>query len=301
MMEFPSETIRRHPIPTSTGECSLDLVREDLSGVYPGMARFTLRLLYGDRVDVLFRTNTYEYSPNDPLDAESVARRGMDEWIQRITRDPADSTREEDVSDRPGTRRTADAVILQGSPRADGNCAILAEWSVEAIQSASRTARVYFVHDMDIKACIACYQCYNTGHCIYRDDMGDLIETITTADLLIVCSPVYTNTVPAGLKLLVDRFQSYHAARTLGLVERAPKGVLLAVAGRRGAENFRCLASVVHAFMRNAGIAPSGDVLTSGMDEIGDLRAIPGLEKRVHAAVLSALGPHTPVGTTSPP
>jgi multimeric flavodoxin WrbA len=292
MMDYPSETIRRHVLATSTGAYSLELIREDLSAVYPGMVRFTLRVLRGERVGAIFRTNTYEYSPTDPLDAEGVAQRRMDEWIQRITEDPTAFAAEENGTGLHGTKRTADAVILQGSPRADGNCAILAEWSADAVRGSGGTVRVYYVQDMEIKACIACYQCYNTGRCIYRDDMVDIIDSIANAKLLIVCSPVYTNTVPAGLKLLMDRFQAHHAAHTLGREVSNPKGILLAVAGRRGADNFRCLTSVVHAFMRNAGILPSGDVLTDGMDEVRDVRAVPGLEERVHAAIRSGLRPH---------
>jgi multimeric flavodoxin WrbA len=180
-------------------------------------------------------------------------------------------------------------VILQGSPRADGNCAILAEWSANAIRGLGRTVRVYYVHDMEIKACIACYQCYNTGRCIYRDDMEDLIDAVSTAECLIVCSPVYTNTVPAGLKLVIDRFQAHHAAQTLEPTGSSPKGILLAVAGRCGQANFRCLTSVVHAFMRNAGISPSGDILADGMDEARDVRTIPSLEDRIRTAVLSCI------------
>jgi len=290
-MDHPGETIQRCVLPTNAGEYSLELFREDLSAIYPGMVRFTLRVLGEDHVIAVFRTNTYEYSPTDPLDAEGAARRRMDEWMQRITADPARFAAEEGVSDWSGTKRMADVVILQGSPRADGNCAILAGWSADAVRRTGGTARVYYVQDLEIKACIACYQCYNTGRCIYRDDMGDLIDTISNAEVLIVCSPVYTNTVPAGLKLVMDRFQAHHAARTLGLTGSNPKGILLAVAGRRGADNFRCLTSVVHAFMRNAGIVPSGDILTDGMDEVRDIRAIPGLEGRVHAAILSGLLP----------
>jgi multimeric flavodoxin WrbA len=291
MMDYPCETIRRCVLSTTAGEYSIELVREDLSEVYPGMARFTLCLRCGEHVGGIFRTNTYEYSPTDPLDADGAARKRMDEWVQRITINPTEFAAESGVSDRPGTKKTVDAVILQGSPRADGNCAILAEWAAKAVRDIDRTARVYFVHDLEIKACIACYQCYNTGRCIYRDDMGDLIDTISSAEMLIVCSPVYTNTVPAGLKLVMDRFQAHHAAHTLGFAGSNPKGILLAVAGRRGFGNFRCLTSVVHAFMRNAGISPSEDILTDGMDEARDVRTIPGLEDRVRSAVLSCFQP----------
>ena len=121
--------------------------------------------------------------------------------------------------------------------------------------------------------------------------MTRLAPAIRAASLLVVCSPVYTNTVPAGLKAVIDRAQAIHAGEALRVQEAPARqaGVLLATAGRKGFENFRCVRSVARAFMANLGIRPCGEVLVDDLDTLRDLREIPGLESRVRSTMLAAL------------
>jgi multimeric flavodoxin WrbA len=138
---------------------------------------------------------------------------------------------------------------------------------------------------MEIHSCIGCYQCYNTGSCVFNDDMGDIIDAIRGASLLVICSPVYTNTVPGGLKLLIDRCQAYHAERVLSGGITGQRGLIFSVAGREGEENFTCITRVISAFLRNLGISPVGEILIDSADAIRDIRTIPGLEHRVRGIV----------------
>ena len=182
-------------------------------------------------------------------------------------------------------------LILQGSPRPDGSCALLASWAAEACGSVGRDVEVVFVHDLEVRPCIGCYQCYNAGDCTFDDDMARLGPAIRDAGLVVVCSPVYTNTVPAGLKAVMDRAQSVHADATLHPGNPAPQaGVLLATAGREGTENFACVQSVVRAFMANLGIRYHGEVLVDDLDARHDPRRRPGLQAQVRSTVLGALG-----------
>jgi multimeric flavodoxin WrbA len=138
---------------------------------------------------------------------------------------------------------------------------------------------------LDIHCCIGCYQCYNTGSCVFDDDMVSVIDAIKSASLLVVCSPVYTNTLPGGLKLLIDRCQAYHAERALSGGITGQKGLILSVAGRVGEENFTCTTRVISSFLRNLGIKPVGEILIDRTDAIRDIRTIDGLEQRVRQKV----------------
>jgi multimeric flavodoxin WrbA len=182
-----------------------------------------------------------------------------------------------------------DLVVIQGSPRADGNCSILAGWAVEAAYDLSRQSRVIYPHDLDIRCCIGCYRCYNTGSCIFDDDMRSIINDIRSASLLVVCSPVYTNTIPAGLKLLIDRCQGYHAERVLFGGRAGQHGLVFSVAGRKGEVNFTCVTRVIKAFLRNLGITPIGEILIDNVDMVRDIRLIPGLEQKVRDKVKQGL------------
>jgi multimeric flavodoxin WrbA len=119
--------------------------------------------------------------------------------------------------------------------------------------------------------------------------MRGIIDDIRSASLLIVCSPVYTNTVPAGLKLLIDRCQAYHAERVLSGGRTGQRGLVFSVAGRKGEVNFTCVTRVITAFLRNLGITPTGEILIDSVDAIRDIRLIPGLEQTVREKVKQSL------------
>jgi multimeric flavodoxin WrbA len=116
--------------------------------------------------------------------------------------------------------------------------------------------------------------------------MQDLIAALRTTRLLVVCTPVYTNTVPGGLKLFIDRCQALHAERTFedARFHRA-RGLLLAVSGRAGEENFTCVTKVVDAFFRHMEFWPSGTVLIDNMDAFRDVREVPWSGQKVRDAV----------------
>ncbi|MDD1666953.1 MAG: flavodoxin family protein [Methanomicrobiales archaeon] len=269
---------------------TLSIVMEDLSRLYPGMARYTLRLEAGGETLGLFRTNTFEYSPTVPLDAEQVARDRARQWEKALMKDPAGF-----ITSLAGSREAArpgedtGTLIIQGSPRPDGNCSILAGWAAEEATRLRGRPRVVYLDDLSIRPCIGCYQCYNSGTCTFDDDMTGLIRSLRSASLLVICTPVYTNTVPGALKIFIDRCQAYHAERNLFPAEKPQKGILLGVAGRTGKENFDCVKRVVVPFLRNLGIGLAGEILLDGMDRVRDLRTVPGLREEVARLVGDAL------------
>jgi multimeric flavodoxin WrbA len=289
-MEPARQELKSVLVKGAEGEFLLTLGREDFSALYPRMVRYVLTVREGDHLRAVFRTNTFEYSPLSPLAAETAAQKKAAGWEQDLAADPAALFRNypAEPARRPqGT--AADLVIIQGSPRPDGNCGILTGWAFKAAKDAGRTSRVIYPHDLDIHCCIGCYQCYNTGTCVFDDDMGSIIDAVRGARVLIVCSPVYTNTVPAGLKLVIDRMQAYHAERTLSGGRSGKKGILFSVAGRKGGDNFTCVTKVISAFFRNLGIEPAGQVLIDSVDAVRDIRTLPGREDEVKRLVSAGL------------
>jgi multimeric flavodoxin WrbA len=287
-MEGKGTVLRSTEVESGGKVYTLSIEREDLSELYPGMLRFTLRLSSGGRVLALFRTNSYEYSPTVPLDAEEAVRRKAAEWEGYLRRDPSGFLAlREGLREEPPHSAGVDTLVIQGSPRADGNCSLLAAWSAEASSELGKKARVVYLDDLFLRPCIGCYQCYNTGSCTFEDDMTGLIGTLRDASVLVICTPVYTNTVPGGLKIFIDRCQAYHAERSI-FGGREQKGILLSVAGRTGADNFTCVTKVVNSFMRNLGIRPAGEVLLDGIDRIRDVRTLPGIRERVRELIRDA-------------
>jgi multimeric flavodoxin WrbA len=289
-MDPVTDLVRRVEIYSGKDRYVLTLNSEDFSALYPGMIRYTLAVMEEERMISVFRTNSFEYSPLVQLAAENVAKRTADEWEREIRNNPRDFilNHHQELSKRSASP-PLDLVVIQGSPRANGNCSILAGWAVDAAHKLGRNAQVIYPHDMDIRCCIGCYQCYNTGSCVFDDDMGSIIDAIRSTSLLVVCSPVYTNTVPGGLKLIIDRCQSYHAERALFGGRTGQQGLIFSVAGRKGEENFTCITRVISAFLRNLGIIPAGEILIDRIDEIRDIRTISGLQQNVQEKVKLSL------------
>jgi len=289
-MEPVRERVRSVEINAGKERYILILDSEDFSLLYPGMVRYTLTAREGERIISVFRTNSFEYSPLVPLAAQTVAGQTADEWEREIRNNPLDFILNHGQAvPKCAAAPKSDLVIIQGSPRALGNCGILAGWAVDAAHELGRTAQVIYPHDMDIHCCIGCYQCYNTGTCVFDDDMGNVIGAIREASLLVVCAPVYTNTVPGGLKLLIDRCQAYHAERALAGGRTGQNGLIFSVAGRKGEENFTCVTQVISVFFRNLGITPAGEILIDRIDSVKDIRTIAGLEDTVRKKVKHCL------------
>ena len=288
-MEPAREQLKSVLVTNGEGEYLLTLDREDFSALYPGMVRYVLSVREGDRLCAIFRTNTFEYSPLSPPAADPAAQEKAVQREQELATDPSGIFRNYPVTPARPQQEAADLVIIQGSPRPDGNCGILTGWAREAAGGSGRITRVIYPHDLDIHCCIGCYQCYNTGTCVFDDDMAGIIDAVRGARLLIVCSPVYTNTVPAGLKLVIDRMQAYHAERTLSGGRSKKLGILFSVAGRKGGDNFTCITKVIIPFFQNLGIEPAGQVLIDSVDAVRDIRKLPGREDEVKRLVSAAL------------
>lgn len=96
---------------------------------------------------------------------------------------------------------------LLASPRQTGNCEMLLKEALLQIEDTDK--EIVRLHDLDIKYCRACYKCLPVGStCIINDDFNLLMDKISSADGIILASPLYILGPNASLKLLLDRFLS---------------------------------------------------------------------------------------------
>lgn len=101
-------------------------------------------------------------------------------------------------------------IALLGSPRPDGNSAVLAKAFLDACQSRGASLEIHFLNKMQYKGCQACMSCKTkTEACILEDDMTPVYEAIRQADVLVIASPVYFGDFSGQLKTAFDRFYAY--------------------------------------------------------------------------------------------
>ncbi len=97
-------------------------------------------------------------------------------------------------------------LILSGSPRRHGNSDTLCDQFMKGAQEAGNDVKKYFIQDLHINYCFACYYCQeHKGECCQRDYMNELLPELLSADVLVFSSPVYMYSISAQLKAVFDR------------------------------------------------------------------------------------------------
>lgn len=106
-------------------------------------------------------------------------------------------------------------VILKGSPRQNGNSAVLADVAAAGAGAAGALVESFYLHGLHIEPCSACEVCHevNEGECDIQDDMQTIYPSIRRADAILLASPVYWFTMSAQLKLAIDRWYALETSK----------------------------------------------------------------------------------------
>ena len=120
-------------------------------------------------------------------------------------------------------------LMINGSPRAEGNTyAALQEMEKIFAQEGIETETIH-VGNKDIRGCIACGSCANTGKCAFDDMVNEAAPKFEACDGLVVGSPVYYASANATLVAFLTRlFYSTHFSKAMKV------GACVAAARRGG-------------------------------------------------------------------
>ena len=107
-------------------------------------------------------------------------------------------------------------LIINGSPRTNGNTTIAVNEMVKVFESEGVEAEVVQIGNKDVRGCIACGSCFKNGQCVFDDIVNELAPKFEAADGLVVASPVYYASANATLIACLDRlFYSTHFDKTM--------------------------------------------------------------------------------------
>ena len=98
-------------------------------------------------------------------------------------------------------------VAINGSPRKNGNTALLLDAVRQEVEAAGVEFQV-FQPGANVHPCMACYSCLDTGslRCVRNDDgVNDIIAACIEADGILLASPVYHSGMSGSMKCVVDR------------------------------------------------------------------------------------------------
>ena len=107
-------------------------------------------------------------------------------------------------------------LMLNGSPRKDGNTSIALEEMKKIFEAEGVETDIVRVGNKDVRGCIACGRCYELGKCVFDDVVNELAPKFEAADGLVITSPVYYASANATLIAVLDRlFYSSHFDKTM--------------------------------------------------------------------------------------
>ena len=99
-------------------------------------------------------------------------------------------------------------LILNGSPRPNGNTRKMIDAFIEGANIAAHHATVIDICKKNIKGCLACEYCHTKGNgvCIQKDDMQEVYRLLAETEMLVIASPIYYHGISGQLKCAIDRF-----------------------------------------------------------------------------------------------
>ncbi len=96
-------------------------------------------------------------------------------------------------------------LIINGSPRVGGNTAIALDEMARIFEAEGIETDIVQVGNQDVRGCIACNKCFESGKCVFDDVVNETIPKFEACDGLVIASPVYYGSANGTLISFLDR------------------------------------------------------------------------------------------------
>lgn len=109
------------------------------------------------------------------------------------------------------------ALLINGSPRANG-CTFTALTELKkTLEEEGIEAEIIHVGNKDVRGCIACRKCRETGKCVFDDIVNEVAPKLAEADAFVIGAPVYYASPAGGAISFMDRlfFSTANADKTM--------------------------------------------------------------------------------------
>ncbi len=180
---------------------------------------------------------------------------------------------------------TKNVLVLNGSPRKNGNTAALVERFVAGAQDAENKVDRFDVALMDVHPCRGCLGGGDdpSSPCIQKDDMDAVYAAYLEADVIALASPMYCWSFTAQMKAALDRlFALMEAGMKAGADAPTPRPKSCALIMPAEVASYRNFAPVItfyEALTARMGWTDAGRVLVGGVYLAGDIEGNPALDE----------------------
>ena len=98
-------------------------------------------------------------------------------------------------------------VILNGSPRKNGNTSALVKAFTQGAEGCGNTVTEFFLDNMKIHSCKGCLSGDSSREypCIQKDDMGTIYPAVKNCDVLVLATPLYYWNMSGQIRTAIDR------------------------------------------------------------------------------------------------
>lgn len=96
-------------------------------------------------------------------------------------------------------------LVISTSLRGVSNSHALAEEFARGAKESGNEVELITLHHKEIKFCIGCLTCVNTGKCVIADDAPAITAKMHDADVIVFATPIYYYEMSGQMKTLLDR------------------------------------------------------------------------------------------------
>ena len=168
-------------------------------------------------------------------------------------------------------------LVLNGSPRKNGNTSELIKAFTEGAESAGNTVTTFFLDRMNLHGCKGCFGGGKNPEspCVQNDDMNLIYPAYQKADIVVLASPAYYWGISGQLKLAFDRL--FAVSECNPEYETPKKECILLMAAESW--EFEEILFWYDRLEKNIGWKSIGKVLCGDVMNIGDIKGNPKLDE----------------------
>lgn len=135
-------------------------------------------------------------------------------------------------------------LIVNSSPREEGNCTTFSVHLKKKLDVSTIPCKLINLKDYHIEFCTGCFECDETGKCVFDDDYTNIIiPAVKECDILIWVSPNYCRLLSSRMKLFIERLCPIY-----GYLDEHTKEYAVYVSGETSLENIAMAAETITRF-----------------------------------------------------
>ncbi|MBI4774657.1 MAG: flavodoxin family protein [Deltaproteobacteria bacterium] len=177
-------------------------------------------------------------------------------------------------------------LAILGSPRKGANSSIIAQTMLDTASKLGAITETFVLKDMDYSGCIACNSCKTkTVSCVLEDDLTQVLESIKSADIMILATPNYFGEVSGQFKCFFDRTYSFLNPDYTGRLDPGKKSVFILTQGNPDPKAYPSIYPRHERWLKVYGFGENELVVAAGVQKPGQVEGKQDLLRQTEALI----------------